>query len=162
MLKRWMFAGVMIVLLPSAGMAASAVVTGAGPRMGFSVDPDQLVLGGQLVIGEIAPKVTFDPNLDLGFGDNLTVIAVGFDFHYHFSLRNSDWRPYLGAGAGVHFTDVDRSPPRSDDSYTDVGGNIIIGTGIPTRGGNRFFTEMKLGLGDIPSLKLLAGWDFRL
>lgn len=162
MLKRLVSVPALALLIFAATPADSAMVSGAGPRIGFSLDPDQLVLGGQFLIGEVAPSITFDPNLELGFGDNMTVIGTSFDLHYHFGLTNSEWRPYLGAGVGIHFFDVNRSPPASDNTFTEVGGNVIIGAGVPTRSGSRFFTEMKLGIGDIPSLKLLAGWNFRL
>ena len=147
------------VMLPVAARAAT--IDTAGPRFGFSVDPDQLVLGGQMSIGEVAPHLSFDPNLDLGFGDHETVIALGFDFHYHFLLRNSDWVPYVGAGVGIHFVDVNEPAP-FDETDTQVGGSIIAGAMVPTRSNNHFFGELKLGIGDAPSLKLLAGWNFRL
>src|SRR5687767_10006637 len=124
---------------------AEAVVGGVGPRVGFSVDPDQIVFGGQAIIGEIAPQITFDPNLEFGFGDRMTVIAANFDLHYHFDLEGSAWRPYGGAGVGINFIEFDGGPfdGRSD---TEVGGNLILGAGVPTESGNRFFGEMKLGL----------------
>lgn len=156
-----MLVAALAAMIPATASARSSV-SAAGPRLGFSVDPDQVVLGGQFVIGEVAPKVSFDPNLELGFGDHRTVIGLGFDFHYHLSLSDSDWRPYLGAGVGVHFTDRDRPYPYTDDTDTQAGGNFIVGTRVPTRSGNMFFTELKLGIGDIPSLKVLAGWNFRI
>jgi hypothetical protein len=161
MLKRVVCVPIVAALVFLAAPAESASVTGIGPRFGFSLDPDQLVLGGQLLIGEVAPNMTFDPNLEFGFGDNVTVIGLGLDLHYHFKLTNSEWRPYLGAGVGIHFYDQDVQPPASDNTSTEVGGNIILGVGVPT-GGSRFFTEMKLGVGDIPSLKMVAGWNFRM
>ena len=161
MLKRLVCVAIVSILLPAATPAHSAVVTGGGPRVGFSLDPDQVVLGGQLVIGEVAPRMTFDPNMEIGLGDNVTTVGLSFDLHYHFALENSEWRPYLGAGIGVHFFDVD-TPPGIDGSSSEVGGNIIVGAGVPTRSGTRFFTEMKFGIGDIPSLKMLAGWVFRM
>jgi hypothetical protein len=141
---------------------AAAVVGGVGPRFGFSVDPEQLVVGGQLIIGEIAPDLTFDPNLELGFGDNVTIIAVNMDIHYHFTIEGSSWRPYVGGGVGINFIEFDSGPGVSDNSNTEVGGNFIIGAGVPTASNNRFFTELKFGLGDIPTLKALAGWNFKI
>src|SRR5688572_13815850 len=121
MLKRVVCVPMLAVLIFMTAPAESAIVSGAGPRFGFSLDPDQLVLGGQVLIGEVAPNVTFDPNLELGFGDNVTVIGTSFDLHYHFALTNSEWRPYLGAGVGIHFFDQDRQPPASDNTFTEVG-----------------------------------------
>lgn len=141
---------------------AQAVVGGAGPRVGFSTGPDQIVFGGQLIIGEIAPQLTFDPSLEFGFGDHLTLISGNFDVHYHFVVQGSSWRPYAGAGLGIHFVQFDNPAPFGDDSETDVGGSLIVGAGVPTQSGNRFFGELKLGIGDSPDLKMMVGWNFKI
>jgi len=140
---------------------ADAVIGGVGPRVGASINPDQLVFGGQLIIGEIAPDLTFDPNLEFGFGDHATVIAANFDAHYHFVISGSSWRPYAGAGLGINFIEIDRGFG-NDASDTEVGLNLIGGAGVPTSSGNRFFGELKLGLGDIPDLKIMVGWNFKI
>ena len=150
------------VLCAASAHADPAVVGGLGPRVGFSSGPDQFVFGGQLIIGEVAPNLTFDPDVELGFGDDLTVIALNLDMHYHFAIQGSAWRPYVGAGAGINFIEFDRPLPLQDNSTTEVGGNFIFGAGVPTAAGNRFFGEMKLGLGDIPDLKLIVGWNFKI
>ena len=161
MLKRLLFISALAVF-PAGSAHAQAVVGGAGPRVGFSVDPDQIVFGGQLIIGEVAPQLTFDPSLEFGFGDRVTVIAANFDLHYHFVVQNSAWRPYAGGGIGLNFIEVDTNDPFVDNTNTEIGGNLVLGAGVPTQGGNRFFGEMKFGLGDIPTLKMLVGWNFRI
>ncbi len=140
---------------------ADAVIGGVGPRVGFSSNPDQIVFGGQLIIGELAPSLTFDPSLEFGFGDHATLIATNFDLHYHFVLQNSPWRPYAGAGISLNFIEFDEGFA-VDRSDTEVGLNLVGGAGVPTSSGNRFFTELKLGLGDVPDLKLLVGWNFKI
>jgi hypothetical protein len=154
----WLFA----LLLLAPGVAHAVQANGAGPRVGFSSNPDQLVLGGQVELGEIAPDIDFTPNAELGFGDHATVIALNFDLHYRFRISGSPWSPYAGAGLGVNFIQVDLPAPFEDDSNTEVGGNVIVGAQVPTQAGSRFFTELKLGLGDIPDFKLLVGWNFKL
>lgn len=141
---------------------AQAVVGGAGPRVGFSTGPDQLVFGGQLIIGEIAPQLTFDPSLEFGFGDHLTLISTNLDLHYHFVVQGSAWRPYAGGGVAINFVQFDNPPPFGDDSETDIGGSLIVGAGVPTQAGNRFFGELKLGLGDTADLKIMVGWNFKI
>lgn len=151
-----------LALAPRPAAAASAVVaTGIGPRIGFSADPDQLVFGGQLTIGEVAPSLTFDPNLEIGVGDDLLLIGFNFDLHYHFDI-NSTWRPYAGGGVGINFVDYDDDAFGNSDSDTEFGGQLILGAGAPTSSGNRFFGEMKLGLGDVPDLKVVVGWNFKM
>lgn len=160
MLKRLLPLAVFALLLaPGASHAASAA-TAFGPRVGLSIDPDQLVLGGQMVIGDLAPDVTFNPSLEFGFGDDATVIALNLDGEYHFRIEGSPWRPYAGFGLGINFIEVDLPAPFADVSDTEVGANLIVGAGVPTRSNNRFFTELRFGLGDIPDLKIMAGWLF--
>ena len=156
MLRRVLLALSLCALLPVTAFAQ--LRTGIGPRVGFSVDPDQLLLGGQAIIGEIAPNLTFDPSLELGFGDEVTTFAANFDLHYHFDIENVTWRPYAGAGADIVFFE----PDGPADSDTEVGGALIVGAGAPTSSGNRFFGEMKFGLGDVPSLKIVVGWNFKM
>jgi hypothetical protein len=129
--------------------------------VGFSSGPDQFLFGGQLVIGEIAPSLTFDPSLDIGMGDHQTVVGLHFDLHYHFDTRTT-WRPYAGAGATLNFVsyDHDRFGDKSSDTF--AGGNLVLGAGAPTSSGNRIFTELDLGLGDTADLRLLVGWNFKL
>jgi hypothetical protein len=157
MMRRALVAFAFCALIPAAAMAQGPLETGIGPRVGFSANPDQIVIGGQAIIGEIAPNLTFDPNLELGFGDHATVVAANFDLHYHFDVAHQNWRPYAGFGMGINFIDFDHG-----DSNTEVGGDVIVGAGTPTRAGNRFFGELKLGLGDIPDFKLIVGWNFRM
>lgn len=150
-------------LLPLTALAQGPMDKSYGFRAGFSTSPDQLVLGGQMSIGEVAPSLTFDPNIDLGFGDHATILAFNFDMHYHFELNQSTWRPYVGGGAGINYIQIDLPPGYSDDSRTRVAGSLILGAGVPTRSGNRFFGELKVGLGDryTSDLKMLVGWNFR-
>jgi hypothetical protein len=42
------------------------------------------------------------------------------------------------------------------------GGSLLFGADVPTKTGNRFFVEGKLALGDGPSFKATAGWNFKM
>jgi hypothetical protein len=150
----------LLSLLPTAALAQGAS-TGAGPRVGFSIDPDQFLVGGQLVVGPVAPNITFDPSLELGFGDNVDIVALNFDMHYHFTTR-STWRPYLGAGATINWVNYNNDFGNGS-SDTLAGGGIMFGAGVPTSGGSRFFGELKAGLSnDVPDLKFVVGWNFKI
>ena len=147
-------------LLPASAHAAS--LTTFGPRFGVSISPDQLVLGGQLAIAEVAPNVSLNPSLELGFGDDRTLIAMNADMYYHFAVQGTDWTPYAGLGVGINVIEFDRPAPFSDESDTRVGLNIVLGTDVPTGRGSTFFAEARFGAGDIPDLKIMAGWNFRM
>jgi len=48
-------------------------VYGWGPHIGLGGDPDQLLLGLHFDVGRIAPRVRFQPDVELGIGDNHTI-----------------------------------------------------------------------------------------
>jgi hypothetical protein len=153
-----------IELVPATSFAATAgpIDQGIGPRVGFSTDPDQFVFGGQGTFGPIVQDLTFDPSLEFGFGDNTTTVEGNFDLHYHFHIKNSNWMPYAGAGASIVNYSYDNNAPGTDSNRTEGGGSLIVGAGAPTPSGNRFFGEMKFGLGDVPSFKIMVGWNFKM
>jgi hypothetical protein len=151
-----------IALVAGLVPAAAHSATSYGPRFGVSLDPDQLVFGGQLVVAEVAPNLAFVPNLELGFGDDVTVISLNGDMLYHFALQGTDWTPYAGLGVGVNWISVDLPAPAGDNSDTEVGLNVVLGTEVPTKRGNAFFAELRFGVGDIPEIKIIAGWNFKM
>ena len=144
-MKRAMFVLLTALLVPAA--AGAGTFSTIGPRIGFSSSPGQVLVGGQLVLGDAAPNLDFVPNVDLGFGDDATIISVNGDFHYRFLVQGTQWQPYAGAGIALNFVSWDAGP-LNDQSDTQAGGSIIIGADVPTKSGSRFFTELKLGLVD--------------
>ena len=159
-IRRTFAALALALALPVTAHAATAFST-VGPHVGFSSDPSQIVLGGQLQLGDVAPQIDFVPGVDLGFGDNVTVISLNGDFHYRFEISGTQWAPYAGAGISLHFFSFD-SGVVGHGSDTVGGGSIILGADVPTKTGSRFFAEAKFGLGDGPTFKALAGWHFKL
>ena len=162
MLRKLLVALFMVAALPAIALAQSSggtgpVATAWGPRFGFSSGPDQFVFGAQLDFGEVAPALTLTPNVDIGLGDNFTTVALNGDLHYHFRVKGSLWRPYVGGGLGITFASSDGA-----GSDTDFGAAILGGAIVPTQSGSRFFVEGKLGLGNIADFKLLIGWNFKL
>lgn len=149
-------------LLPTSALAAGSAFQTYGPHIGFSGDPSQLVLGGQLQMGDVAPSLDFVPSVDLGIGDGGTVLSLNGDFHYRFTISGATWQPYAGGGVALHFVSFDNPGPGPDGSDTLAGGTVVIGADVPTKTGNRFFVEGKFGLGDGPEFKAIAGWHFRM
>src|SRR5262249_20167960 len=134
-----------------------------GPRLGFGVDPDQVVLGGHLSTA-FATDWSLNPSIEVGVGDGETVTSFNFDAEYHFAIQGSTWSPYAGLGMGIHFVHVDASAPNPDLNDTASGLNIILGSYIPSASGQKMFTELRLGAGDssIPQVRAIFGWNFRL
>jgi hypothetical protein len=152
--------GLLLLVAPLSAHASG--FSAFGPHFGFSSGPSQLVVGGHLELIDVAPDVDLVPSVDLGFGDHTTLVSVNGDFHYRFHVQGQRWQPYAGAGVGIHFFSFDHAGPGIDASTTRAGGHIIIGADVPTKTGSRFFTEAKLGFGDGPDFKALAGWSFKL
>ena len=146
-----------VTLLPVHGFAESQGFgfRGWGPRVGVTIDPDQIHFGFHLNMGEFAKNVRFQPNFELGFGDDVTVAAINFEASYYFNGAWEQWTPYAGGGIGVNFTDFDEG-----GSDTDLGLNILGGIERSLSSGDRFFLELKLGLADSPDAKVTAGWTF--
>jgi len=159
MLRKSLWAAA-LTLLPALALAAPAVTVDPGVRAGVSISPDQLVVGGQLSVRNLAPDWTFDPSLELGLGDDVTVIAVNLDALYHLRLSGSDWSPYVGGGLGVATMSWDDDLDLHDRSDTDLGLNVVLGFRVPTRSGQHWFTELRLGVNDLPDLKLVGGFSF--
>jgi hypothetical protein len=159
MLRR-MLVAVALALLPLVAHAAPPAVTAFGPRAGVSIGPDQFVVGGQLSLQEFAPNWSFDPNLELGFGDNQTVFAFNLDAYYHMRLSGSDWQPYVGGGLGVDVISWDAPFHVRDESNTEVGLNLVAGFNVPAGSGDHWFTELRFGVGGIPDLKIIGGYNF--
>ena len=146
----------------AAARSGEIAATSIGPRLGFGLGPDQVVLGGQVTLGAFHPDWTFSPILEIGFGDHQTVVTLDFDAYYHLYLSDSDWRPYVGGGLSLDNFNFDREPPFPHESETNAGLNFVVGTSIPTGSSPPMFVELRLGVGDIPNLRAMFGLNFPL
>ena len=130
---------------------------GIGPYMGFASDPDQFVIGGQGVFGPYASPVHLSPSLDIGFGDNWDVATLNLDITYDFFPRNYKTVFFAGAGPTLAFYSSDRF-----DDQTEAGLSLIGGVKFASERGNSFNLAARIGVGDIPDIKLTAGYLFAL
>lgn len=132
--------------------AAPAAAQDAGIRGGISVDPDQFYFGGHIETSALVDRLHFRPNVEVGFGDDIMLIAANMEFVYKFPSRGG-WSLYAGGGPALNvytFDDV-------DDSATEAGLNVLIGV-EQSRG---LFFEFKVGAIDSPDFKFGVGWTFR-
>ena len=60
----------LLVVVPSPAAAQAP-----GVRGGVSVDPDQFYVGGHYETGPLVDRLHFKPNIELGFGDDITLFA---------------------------------------------------------------------------------------
>lgn len=125
---------------------------GPGVRGGLSVDPDQVYIGAHYVTAPLVDRLRFQPNLEVGVGDDLTVIAVNFEFAYYMPAGR-DWQLYVGGGPAINVIDSEFL----DDSQAEGGFNVLLG--VRQRRG--LFFELKVGAVDSPDLKFGVGYTFR-
>ena len=128
---------------------------GWGPRVGLSINPDQVVVGAHMDLGDIiAYRLRFQPSAEVGIGDDATVIQFDANFQYHFDRDWDVWRPYAGGSIGL----VSVSRDKGEDS-SDLG--LSASAGIEKNiGNNGFFIEGKIGIEDTPDWKFFVGWIF--
>jgi hypothetical protein len=131
---------------------------GWGPRVGLSVDPDQVHFGAHIDYGNFADHVRFQPNVELGLSDHLKLFAINAEAAYRFSKRWDVWTPYLGGGVGANIKSYDYD--HDSWSNTDLGVNLLGGIEKGLDSGDRFFIEAKVSLNDVPDLKVTVGWTF--
>lgn len=139
-----------------AGAPGSAWAQGPGLRGGVSIDPDQFYVGAHYETEALADRVHFRPNVEAGFGDDLTLVGVNFEFAYKFPRRNG-WQIYAGGGPAVNFYSFDRGPNADRDTETEAGLNVLLGL----EHSEGLFFEFKVGALDSPEIKFGIGWTFR-
>lgn len=137
-------------------LSALVIITGPawaqdpGVRTGVSVDPDQFYLGAHLETDPLVDRLHFRPNIELGVGDDRTVLSANMEFVYKFPRRRL-WGLYAGGGPTINVT------RRDERTRTDAGVNLLVGA----EQSSGLFFEFKFGVVDSPNLKFGVGWTFR-
>jgi hypothetical protein len=135
--------------------AASARAQGLGVRVGASADPDQFYAGVHFESSELVEHLRFRPNVEVGVGDNVTLVALNFEFSYRLPPTTlprslSMWHLYVGGGPALNIFRF------SNDTRSEGGFNGLIG--LAHRSG--LFAEAKVGALKSPSFKFGVGYTF--
>ena len=137
--------------------AVPARAQGLGGRVGASVDPDQFYAGVHYETTELAERLRFRPNVEVGVGDDLTLVALNFEFIYRLppdaprlpgSL--SMWHLYVGGGPALNIFRFTK------DTQSEGGFNALIGLAHSSG----LFAEAKIGALKSPSFKFGVGYTF--
>lgn len=138
--------------------AIPARAQGVGGRVGASADPDQFYGGVHVQSGELADNLRFQPNLEIGVGDDRTLFAVNFEFTYRLPANAprlpaamAMWHLYVGGGPALNIYHV------TNDTHSEGGLNALIGLAHA----NGLFAEAKLGALKSPTFKFAVGYTFR-
>jgi len=147
---------------PAAGKGSTGTnefgLRGWGPRVGLAADPDQIVAGVHFDLGEFAPRVWFQPDVVVGFGDDVRSLVASAPVWYRFEGVNSRVTPYAGGALAVGVFNVDRRG--TDDTKVEFGLQIGGGGEWALKSGNRFAVELRLDLGDVWDALVVAAWTF--
>ena len=126
---------------------------GWGIRGGLADDPDQGLLGVHFNLGEFTRNLRFQPDVQIGFGDDQTTLFATAPVHYRFVVGRS-FTPYAGGGVTLGWVDVDHFGSEFEAGVRATGGLDW------TQDGKGFFVEMSLGFGDVHDVQILAAWSF--
>jgi hypothetical protein len=154
--RRPVLAAVMAVsalLVTSSPAAAQAHV---GIRGGTSVAPAnripdvtaQLYVGAHVETEPLVGRLVFRPNVEIGFGDDLVVLAINGEFVWRFPASRSGWLGYAGAGPAMSIFRFGTDRPDHGDAKM-VPGISFLG-GFEYRAG--VFFEFKLGVLNRPDI----------
>jgi hypothetical protein len=149
-----------LILIGATSVAADtrgAGFHGIGPRLGLTINPDQVHFGGHVDLGDLAANLMMIPNLEIALGDNQTTTGLSFELDYRFRSDWRSWTPYLGGSAGPIFRSY-----RHGGSDSDLGLYVQAGIAKELSGmkPSRFFLELKLGLSGTPDGRFTVGWVF--
>jgi hypothetical protein len=141
-----------------------------GVRTGVTVDQELFSLGTHVQIGPFFRETIWArPNVEFGFGEVTTLVALNFEGVYRVPVTQRDgrWAVFFGGGPSVNFTDQNFAPPgfdddedldeeRFDDFNLDAGFNILMG--VQSRGG--MFLELRSSVYSSPHLRFVVGYNF--
>jgi hypothetical protein len=144
-------AAMVIWLSPGAFAQSSIGFTGGG-----SIDPEQGYVGVFYQTPDIGGRFRLRTGLDGGFGEGLRLGTVNIDFVYLLPLGSGPWKFLTGGGPTIVLTRLADFP----DAGTEVtaGGSWLLGFAHD----NGFFSEFRLGGGNVPALKMGVGWALKL
>ncbi len=136
---------------------------GWGPRVGLSSDPDMLIVGVHFDAGRIAPRVRFQPDVQLGIGDDFFLLGFTAPVHYRFPV-SGNVMPYAGGGVTIGYVNIDVPEPFEDvvdDDDIEFAIDITGGVEWLLNSGDLFFVELEILAGDLHDFQLVGGWTFR-
>ena len=133
---------------------------GWGLRAGASDRPDQVVVGIQLDLGNLIEQLTFEPFLDLGVGDDQTILMVGAPAFYRWPEAGPlDF--YGGGGVAFGFVDRDEADEPGEDDGLEFAIAPMLAAGLDWPvGESRAGVELATTGSELPNVKLVFRWMF--
>jgi len=159
--RRLLLTFMTLALATAPVLAGGPRLQGWGPRVGLASDPDQAIGGFHWNLGKVHSQLRLVPNVQLGFGDDHTIVEGTAPVHWMFNEVEADFTPYAGGGLAIAWIDRDL-PPQSnaDDSEVELALKATGGVEWRLRNGTDFFVEVSILAGDIHDFQAVAGWTF--
>ena len=151
-------AALALFLVPAAH--ASGGYQGWGPRLGLTMDPDQFHFGAHADLSTGKRNLRLQPNLELGLGNDLTVLSLQLDGAFRLNSNWDAWSPYLGGGVGWYVIGDGDDGIANGKTTNGAGLSPLVGIERGLSSGSRYFIEAKVGFFDAPEVKLTTGWTF--
>ncbi len=134
-----------------------------GARAGYSISPDQFFLGAHMDLGKLVGPMRLVPNIEIGFGNDLTTMCFNGDLIYDF--EDTPWG--VGGELGIIHTSWDDGGLSDipgyediDSSSTDIGLSALGNYRLEMSNGKILLLEGKIGLANSPDFKLTVGYNF--
>jgi hypothetical protein len=146
---------VLATVVPLLVVLPAEAQTTYGVRAGIAADPDQLVVGGHLESPGLTSsgRLRLRPSVEIGVGDDSTVVSGNIDFVYVMDFPASEWSTYFGGGPSFNIVHEDFS---GNDIHS--GANFIAGFQHTTG----LLLELRAGGGQgATGLKVMAGYNFK-
>ena len=129
----------------------SAEAQGVGFQGGATVDPEQAFIGTHFETPELFRNLRFRPGIDGGFGGDFSLATINIEFLYQMQFGRSGWSLYQGGGPAVILV--------RQNEGTSVHAGTFFTFGFAHENG--FFTDIKVGSGQAPTLKFSVGFTVR-
>jgi hypothetical protein len=155
------------LLLALTFLTASAAQAQEGPsfrgwglRAGVSDRPDQVLVGVQADFGELIEDLRFEPNIELGAGDDQTILSLSAPVFYRWP-ESGPFDFYGGGGIAVGFVDRDEeNEPGEDDGLEfAIAPMLAAGLAWPV-GESEAGVELAVTANELQNVKLVFRWMF--
>ena len=103
----------MMVMVAAVG-ASPAAAQGVGVRAGVSGSPDQFYVGAHADTPAF-DRVRFRPNVELGAGQDLTLVAFNLDLVFQSKALRQPWTVLIGGGPAANLRRRDRPSGATSD-----------------------------------------------
>lgn len=129
-----------------------------GLRVGYTSwdDIGQMHFGAHAKLGDVFPNIQLVPGVEMGFGDDVTLLTMNGDLSYRFTeLTSYPWEIYGGGSLSLNFI-----KPKDFDGDWQLGFSGLIGLNKALGNGDEIMLETRLGILDSPGFKITLGYTF--